>query len=192
MRDVEELHAELALLAARFVLPDLDPDVDRPMLEAMRLVLPDRSSDVDRAIKLPCDLLVCGRDTPPTVDVAALRYGIPLRDAGPVIREMLREQGFPAPGREAGEDEKFLTVLRALAAGGLQVGELFMFRFLAWQEQDELKRRLVVLLNDWDQQTTPQGRSAAAEALRAAARGHSGAWPGVGWEQWLVAFTEMR
>jgi hypothetical protein len=83
---------------------------------------------------------------------------------------MLREQGFPAPGREAGEDEKFLTVLRALAAGGLQVGEfysMFMFRVPAWQEQDELERRLVVLLDDWEQQTTPQGISAAAEALRA-------------------------
>ena len=71
MRDVEELHAELALLAARFVLPDLDPDVDRPMLEAMRLVLPDLSSDVDRAIKLPCDLLVCGRDGLDEVSLSA-------------------------------------------------------------------------------------------------------------------------
>ncbi len=40
----------------------------------------------------------------------------------------------------------------------------------AWEEQDELDRRLVVLLDEWELHTTPEGRSAAAEALRAAAR----------------------
>jgi hypothetical protein len=62
--DVEALHAELALLAARFVLPGLGPDVDQ-------------------AIRLACELLLRELDTPATVDVAALRYGTPLRDAAP-------------------------------------------------------------------------------------------------------------
>ena len=64
-------------------------------------------------------------------------------------------------------------VLRALAAGGLQVGEFYVIlidHLPAWDKQDELDRRLGVLLDDWEQQTTPEGRSAAAEALRAVAR----------------------
>jgi hypothetical protein len=152
--DVELLRAELALLAARFALPGLGPDVDR-------------------AIKLACELLARDLDTPATLDVAALRYGTPLRDAGPLIREMLQEQGFPAPGPDAGKAEEFRTVLRALAAGGLQVGEFYviLMRHLpGWEEQDELDRRLAVLLDDWERQTTLEGRAAAAEALRAVAR----------------------
>lgn len=74
---IDAVRAELALLAARFVLPGLGPDVDQ-------------------AIRVACDLLVEGLDTPATVEVAGLSYGTPLRDAGPVIREMLDEQGFPS------------------------------------------------------------------------------------------------
>jgi hypothetical protein len=64
-------------------------------------------------------------------------------------------------------------VLRAVAAGGLQVSEFFtffIFRVPAWEHQDALQRRLVVLLNDWDGETTPAGQSAAAAAVRRAAR----------------------
>jgi hypothetical protein len=50
-----------------------------------------------------------------------------LHDAGPGIRDMLREQGFPAAGPDAGEAEEFTTVLRAVAAGGVQTGEFFTF-----------------------------------------------------------------
>lgn len=154
MGDVQVLRAGLALLAARFVLPGLGPDVDQ-------------------AIKLACELLACGLDTPATVGVAALRYGTPLRDAGPVLREMLDEQGFPAPGPGVGQDREFRAVLRALAMGGLAAGEfcLVLLDYLpARDEQDELHRRLVALLEDWEQQATPEARSAAAEVLRAAAR----------------------
>jgi hypothetical protein len=77
--DVQVLRAELALLAARFVLPGPGPDVGQ-------------------AITLACELLACGLDTPAAAGVAAMRYGTPLRDAGPLLREMLDEQGFPAPG----------------------------------------------------------------------------------------------
>jgi hypothetical protein len=40
---------------------------------------------------------------------------------------MLREQGFPAAGPDAREAEEFTTVLRAVAAGGVQTGEFFTF-----------------------------------------------------------------
>lgn len=85
MGDVQVLRAGLASLAARFVLPGLGPDVDQ-------------------AITLACELLACGLDTPATADVAAMRYGTPLRDAGPLLREMLDEQGCPAPGPGEGQD----------------------------------------------------------------------------------------
>jgi hypothetical protein len=64
-------------------------------------------------------------------------------------------------------------VLRALAMGSLEVGEyclILLDHLPARDEQDELDRRLMVLVEDWEQQVTPQARSAAAEALRAAAR----------------------
>jgi hypothetical protein len=105
---VDPVRAELALLAARFVLPGLGPDVDQ-------------------VIRVACDLLVQDLDTPATVAVAALTFGTPLRDAGPIIRDMLREQGFPAAAPDAGESEAFATVLRAVAAGGMQAGEFFTF-----------------------------------------------------------------
>jgi hypothetical protein len=104
--DVQSLRAELALLAASFVLPGVGPDVDQ-------------------AIGLACELLVCQLDTRATVNVAALRYATPLRDAGSLLREMLQEPGFPAPHPDAGETEEFRAVLRALAAGSLAVGEFY-------------------------------------------------------------------
>jgi len=151
---VDSLRAELAVLAARFVLSGLGPDVNR-------------------AITVACELLARDLDAPGTVAVASLACGTPLRDAGPLIFDMLREQGFPAPGPDAGEADELTTVLRAVAAGGLQTGELFTFfmrRVPARERQDELQRRLVVLLNDWLEETTPEGRSAMAAAVRRAAR----------------------
>jgi hypothetical protein len=100
---VQVLHAELALLAARFVLPGRGPDVDQ-------------------AITLACELLACGLDTPAAAG-AAMTYDTALRDAGPLFRELLEEQGFPAPGPGEGQDREFLAVLCALAMGGLAVGE---------------------------------------------------------------------
>jgi hypothetical protein len=38
------------------------------------------------------------------------------------------------------------------------------------EQQDEPQRRLVVLLNDGSQETTPEGRSAMAAAVRRVAR----------------------
>lgn len=137
---VDSLRAELALLAARFVLSSVGPDVNR-------------------AIRVACDLLARDLDTPATVGVAALAYGTPLRDAGPVIRDMLREQDFHAAEPEASEAEEFITVLRAVGAGGIETGEFYTFFMRvvpAWQHQDELQRSLVVLLDDWLEATTPE------------------------------------
>ena len=147
------LHAGLALLAARLVLPGPGPDVNK-------------------AINLACDLVACDLGTPATGSVAALRYGTLLRDAGPVIRDMLREQGFEAAGPDASETEKFNTMLRAVAAGGMEVGEfypVFMESVPAWERQDELQRSLAVLLHDWVEEATPEGKSLVAASVRKAA-----------------------
>jgi hypothetical protein len=99
---VDLLQAELAVLAAGFVLSGLGPDVDQ-------------------AITVACELLVRDLDTPGTVAVASLAYGTPLRDARPVVLDMLREQGFSVPRPDAGGGDELIAVLRAVAAGGLQV-----------------------------------------------------------------------
>ena len=140
---------------------------------AARFVLPGVGPDVDQAIRLACELLVGQLDTPATANVAALRYGTPLRDAGPLLREMLQEQGVPAPHPDASETEEFRAVLRALAAGSLAVGDFYIVlldHLPAWDKQDDLDRRLMALLEEWERQATREGRSAAAEALRAVAR----------------------
>ncbi len=90
---VDSLRGELALLAARFMRPGVS------------------SPDVNRAITVACVLLARDLDTPATVAVAALRYGTPLRDAESAIREMLRDQGFQAPGPGGSEAEQFTTDL---------------------------------------------------------------------------------
>lgn len=120
-------------------------------------------------IALACDLLAQDLGTPATTAVAGLPWGATLGDSGPVIRDMVREQGFAAPGPGAGSAEEFAFVLRAVAAVGLPVSDFyayFMRRVPAWEQQDEMQRRLVVLLNDWDGETTPEGMAAAAAIVR--------------------------
>lgn len=151
---VDSLRGELALLAATFVLTGLGPNVDQ-------------------AIRVACDLLVRDMDTPATVAVAGFAYGATLSDAGPVIRDMLREQGFPAPEPGASEAEEVRAVLRAVAGGALGICEFsgfFVRQVPAWEQQEERQRRLVALLHDWDWARTPEARSATAAAVRQAAR----------------------
>jgi hypothetical protein len=147
----ESLCVGLAALAVRFVLPGIG------------------GPDVNQAITLACDLRALDLDTPATTAVAGLPWGATLGDAGPVIRDMLREQGFAVPGPGAGPAEEFAFVLRAVAVGWLPVSDFyayFMWRVPAWEQQDEMQRRLVVLLNDWDGETTPEGMAAAAAVVR--------------------------
>jgi hypothetical protein len=68
-------------------------------------------------------IIALGPDPAATVDVAWLGYGTPLRDAGFLIRDMLREQHIPVPGPGASEDVKFQVAVRIFGAGALDVGE---------------------------------------------------------------------
>lgn len=154
MRDVESLRATLASLAADFAWFRADPDVDR-------------------AISVACELLARDLDTPATVEVAALGWRTPLSVAEPSIRDMLLEQGFPAPGPDAGETENLRALLRAVVAGGLDVPELAADIWPhdpEWAEHDENWRQLLLLIDGWVQQDTAEGQTAAAEAVYAFAR----------------------
>jgi hypothetical protein len=147
---VAALRARLHLLAARFVLPGRGPDVDG-------------------AIGLACDLIVHGMDTPATVEVAALSYGSPLRDAEPMMRDMLSDHGIPAAGPGASESERFQIVLRAFRKGGLGVGEFSAAFYAAvpvWDDQNQAERSLVLLLDDWEHEATAVGRAEITAAMR--------------------------
>ena len=150
----ENQRGALALLAARFVLPGIRPNVDA-------------------AIRLACDLIVQDRDTAATVEVAGLRYGTGLRDSEAIIRQMLAEQGIPTVERDAPEPERQAIILRAVAAGELDIGEFFgyfMSRVPAWDDQSEQQQALVVALVNWTDATTPEERARTADNVRAAAR----------------------
>lgn len=105
----ESPRADLVVLAVSFVLPGFGGPV------------------VNQAISLACDLLARDLDTPATAAVAGLPWGATLGDAGPVIRDMLGEQGFPVPGPDGGPAEEFAFVLRAVAAGWLPVSNLYAY-----------------------------------------------------------------
>lgn len=140
----------LALLAARFALPGIGPDVDA-------------------AINLACDLLAHDRETAATVEVAGLAYGTALRDCEPVLRQMLAEQGLPTTQRNAPEPELLPVVLRAVAAGALGVGEFFgyfMSLTSASDDQGEPQRALVLALDAWVDAVTPAERARAAGNVR--------------------------
>ena len=78
----------------------------------------EREFHVDQVIKLACELLACGLDTPATADVAAMRYGTPLRDAGPLLRR--RRPAHPAL-REALADPQLRQTLQAWVDHDLNV-----------------------------------------------------------------------
>ncbi len=54
-----------------------------------------RTGLVADAVELACALIVEGRETPRTVEVASLAWDAALREALPVVESMLREQGVP-------------------------------------------------------------------------------------------------
>jgi hypothetical protein len=143
--------AELALIAARLALPG-----------------PCRP-DVDRAIDLACRLLAGNLETPATVEVACLRYGTPLRDAEPVLRQMLREHGVPVTEPGASDAESFRAALQAFGAGAIGLGEfsaVFYQMLPSWNEQDAIQRSLNLLLHELDQATTSEDQGEIVQRIR--------------------------
>jgi hypothetical protein len=79
----------------------------------------------------------------------------------------------PSTGSDSRAAAQFTAVLGAVASGTMPMNEFygyFMSRVPAWDQQDDLQRRLVLLLDHWDGETTPAGQSMAAGAVREAAR----------------------
>jgi hypothetical protein len=144
---------------------------------AAALDLPGLGPRVEEAVSLAVDLLVADRATPATVAVASLGAGATLRDAGDDIREMLREQGAAPPAPPQGTEAAYSTALWAVTFGGLSVGEFsgVFYNYLpAWDDQDEVQRRIVVLLSDWDMESDPDARTPIADEIRRIASAASG------------------
>ena len=130
----------------------------------------------DLAIRLACELITRGLDTPATVDVAALSYGTPLRDSEPQIREMLAEQHAPVPDAPASDSEYLSLILRAFASGCMPIEDFFVQFYRAapaWSEQTESERALHRLLADLDDETSPADKAELIAAMRKIAGGHA-------------------
>lgn len=146
--------AELALIAAGFALPGL------------------HWPDVDRAIDLACRLLAGNLETPATVEVACLRYGTPLRDAEPVLRQMLHEHGVAVTEPGASDAALFGAALRAFGVGAIGLGEFcaVLYQMLPpWNEQDDIQRSLNLLMHELDQATTSEDQDEIVHRIRVVA-----------------------
>ena len=90
-------------------------------------------------VDLACRLLAGNLETPATTEVACLSYGTPLRDAEPVLRQMLIEHGIAVSGPGTGDADQFRAALRAFGSRAIDMGEFsaVSYRLLpAWNEQD--------------------------------------------------------
>jgi hypothetical protein len=149
-----------------------DPLTLRLVGVAAALDLPGLGPRVEQAVALALDLVVADRATPATVAVASLGPGATLRDAGDDIREMLREQGVAPPSPPSGEDPAYTTSLWAVGYGGLSVGEfsaVFYGYLPTWDDQDEVQRKIVVLLDEWEQESDLEARRPITDRIREAA-----------------------
>lgn len=59
----------------------------------------------------------------PAHEVACLRYGTPLRDAEPVLRQMLRAHGLSMIEPGASDAERFRAAVHAFGADAIGLGE---------------------------------------------------------------------
>ena len=149
--------------------PDPDPLTLRLVGVAAALDLPGLGPRVEQAVALAVDLVLADRATPATVAVASLGAGATLRDSGDDIREMLREQGAAAPSPPPGGDAAYTTALWAVGYGGLSIGEFsaVFYNYLpAWDDQDDVQRKIVVLLHAWGTESDPEARRPIADQIR--------------------------
>jgi hypothetical protein len=143
-----------------------------------RLALPGLPPPTDEAIDLALRLLIADKPTPATVEVASLSPGTAMRDARPLILQMLSEQQVPLAAEGSSEVEQWTVVLWAFGRGGLPVWEFAMHFYghvPALGEQDETDQEIVVLLDGWERETSQERRLPIEAKMREAAlRGASG------------------
>ncbi|UQX89246.1 hypothetical protein M6D93_04390 [Jatrophihabitans telluris] len=148
------------------------PDqIARLHLAAVGLVLTD-GLRVDDAVVLAEDLLASGVTGQATVTVASLERGAIRSEAEEPIREMLAEHGISVPVF-TDEDDEYRVLLTAFGYWNLPLHFFegpFYARIPAWDAQGPLDRKLVILLDRRDHETSPDARQAVEDELRAAVR----------------------
>lgn len=145
-------------------------------LIATRLLL-GSGAWVDEAVRVASALVAQGCDGPATVEVAALTPGTSLSEAAPLLRALLEEQGVPAPPEQPTESERYEYVSKAFGLGVLgfrEYVEEFYANLPEWGRQSPLQQRVVLLLDDWDTETSPDERAAVAERVRAVVAAEQG------------------
>lgn len=147
------------------------PQPDDGLLLVVARLLQGQGAWVGEAVRTACGLLVAGRDTPATVEVAALPSGTPLRDAEPLIRSMLEEQGVEAPPSDADVDSQFPFVQGAFARRLLPFADYYSVFYAVvpeWDKQNALQRRVIRLFDDWETETDPAEQDRIVERIRSA------------------------
>jgi len=139
---------------------------------AIDFVVPPGCPQIDQAVMLAEDLVASGFPGDATVEVAALRRDAARSDAEPLVRSMLAEHGIDLP-TPSDEDAEYRLLLRAFGFWDLPMGDFyspFLQRLPTWDEQDDLDRALIVLVDDLDHATDPAKKREVERRMRAAVR----------------------
>ncbi|MFD3406446.1 hypothetical protein ACFWUU_37515 [Kribbella sp. NPDC058693] len=140
---------------------------------AAAVVVGRRATAIEQAIELACDLISYGLAPQTVVDVAALSPNETWREAGPIVLTMIETLGIhvPDPTDNAAEWE---LLLRAFGFWDLPVADFygpFLHQLPAWDKQSAMERSITRLLDELDRETTPAGKAAVVERIRATVRG---------------------
>ena len=127
---------------------------------------------LDAAIELAEELVASGLGGAATLDVASLSQGSVRSDAEPSVRAMLTEFGIEVPPSED-EVGRYRLLLWAFGYSDLPFEVFegpFYARLISWDTQDGLDRRLVMLMHERDQVSSPDDRKLIEREMRAAVR----------------------
>lgn len=131
------------------------------------------SPGLDQAIALAERLVSLRLGGPATLDVAWLPRGTTRRDGEPAVRAMLAEFGIETPPPAEDEEARYRLLLWAFAYADLPFERFegpFYARLSEWDSQDDLDRRLVLMLNERDQLSSPVDRQAVERRMRGIVR----------------------
>jgi hypothetical protein len=127
---------------------------------------------LDEGIALAEQLTESGLGGPATLDVAALPRGSVRGDAEPGVRAMLAEFGIEVPPAED-EAGRYRLLLWTFGHADLSYEMFegpFYARVTAWDRQDDLDRKLILLMDERDQLSRRSEREVIEGQMRAAVR----------------------
>ncbi len=139
---------------------------------AVEVVMP-ASSGLDQAITLAERFVSLGLGGSAALEVASLPRGTTRRDGETAVRAMLAEFGIETPPPAMDAEARYGLLLWAFAFVDLPVERFegpFYARIEDWDKQDDLERRLVLLLNEWDQCSSPADQQAVERRMRDSVR----------------------